>query len=67
MGRGKARLIEDIGEGEGGGRGCTLAEDEEHGGVIKIMSEVVEGIKEKLFGCCGTKSPRGLHPKSSKQ
>jgi hypothetical protein len=35
MGRGNARFIEDIGEGEGGGGGWRLAEDEGHGGSNK--------------------------------
>ena len=57
MGRGNARFIGDIEEGEGGRRGWMLAKGGGHGGVIKVVVEVGDGIKERLFGCCGTNPP----------
>jgi hypothetical protein len=37
------------------------------GGVIKIVSDVGDGIKDKLFGCCGTSPPEDSTPRAQSE
>lgn len=45
-----------MGRGDIGGSGWTLAKGRGHGG-IKVVGEVGDRIKERLFGCCGPTPP----------